>query len=46
MVGENFEFLMSEMPKNAVNYPKSDFPPQAEIRKFKFLTKTISPQAF
>ena len=44
MVGENFEFLMSEMSKNVVNYQKSDFP-QAEIRKFKFLTKTIFPKA-
>ena len=27
MVGENFEFLISEMLKNAVNYQKSDSPP-------------------
>ena len=27
MVGENFEFLMSKMPKNAVNYQKLDCTP-------------------
>ena len=26
MVGESFEFLLFEMPKNAVNYQKSDSP--------------------
>ena len=44
MVEDNFEFLMSVMSKDAVNYQKSDSP-QAEIRKFKYLTKTIFPQA-
>ena len=27
MVGENFDFLMSEVSKTAVNYQKTDFPP-------------------
>jgi hypothetical protein len=43
-VWENFEMFMSEMPINAVNHQKSDSP-QAEIWKFKFLPKTLSPQA-
>ena len=45
MVGNLFETFMSEMARNVVNCQNSRLPCQAEIRKFKFLPKTLFPQA-